>query len=807
MKVLPLVSLGLAFLVSMNAQTTTTLFATGINAPGGGVILGGTAISAASGQLVRHLWSADARNGLCRIDPDVDTTGNHAINPATCIHTALGIRLVPGQVTFDPIRNDLYMVQANIGVFRFHYINSGDSGQGVMNPTQQEVLGGLSGTSGVCGVASNVPTSITLGPDGNLYLGFQKNGNITRILSPQTEPLPCSNIQSNIGSTTDHISDFGVAWIGHDLFGVDSVTPVVWTNADKCFTPINGFVPCPGQRFFNVINPSSVVSDQTYPSLTGSTLYYWDHLTVTQIKNVNDPVTGPVFTHNYGGLFQFIGALAVDATNPANEVLYVGDDPSGGAVDGAARWSRVTVPPPAPAPPGTPTAVTAFPGDGQAVVSWTPAQDGQPVTSFTVRNSFASNGTLVADVLVNPTPGTSIVPTSVTVTALTNGVSYQFEVLASNAVGSSAPSAASNTVTPQAATVPGVPIGVVATADNAQALVAWSAPANGGSPIISYTVTALVGGVASGISSTVPGSATGADVTGLTNGVTYTFTVHATNAIGNSPESAPTAPVTPVAPILPPPPPDVSLTITGPASVNFGASAVYLITVTNPGPTAAAQVVVTDNLPPIGATVQSAAASQGTCQVTGTTVTCNLGSMASGTSASITLSETLFAQGANQASAQIEDASGNLLADPTPADNSASVTTTIAGPTSTTDIQVTGSAQNGGPNAGLADTFTWQIKNGNNQVANAVVFATALPAGLPFASVSSPQGTCSGPAPGSGGTIQCSASSLAVGQTMVVTVNFTAATVGTFSVSGRATFNGTDTNTANNAFSVTIQVK
>jgi len=140
----------------------------------------------------------------------------------------------------------------------------------------------------------------------------------------------------------------------------------------------------------------------------------------------------------------------------------------------------------------------------------------------------------------------------------------------------------------------------------------------------------------------------------------------------------------------------------------------------------------------------------------------SLSSMASGTSASITLSETLLAQGANQASAQIEDASGNPLADPTPADNSASVTTTIAGPNSTTDIQVTASAQNGGPNAGLADTFTCQIKNGNNQVANAVVFATALPAGLPFASVSSPQGTCSGPAPGSGGTVMCSATSLAV---------------------------------------------
>jgi uncharacterized repeat protein (TIGR01451 family) len=801
---------GMACLATANAQTTNTLFATGINTPGGGAILGGTAISAADGQLVRHLWSADAKNGLCRIDPDVSAPGPHSINASTCIHTAAGIRLVPGQLTFDTNGNVLYMVDAqakSVGVFRFHYIPSGDSGRGLMNLTQQEVLGGVSGGSGICGIGSNLPTSAALGPDGNLYVGFQKNGNIMRILSPQTEPLPCSNVQASIGSTTDNRSDSGVAWIGHDLFGVDSVTPVRWAGMDNCFTPANGFVPCPGQRFFNVINLRSVVSDQPYPSLNGNTLYYWDHQVVTRISNINNTVTGPVLTLNYGGVFQFIGAAAVDATNPANEVLYVGDDPSNGAVDGAARWTQVTGALSAPAPPGTPTGVTAAAGDGNAAVSWTPAQDGQPVTSFTVRNSFASNGTTVPDVLVSAVPGTSIVPASVLVSGLTDGVSYQFEVLATNAVGSSSLSTPSNTATPRAATAPGAPTGAVASPSDASAQVAWTAPADGGSPIISYTVTTLSGGAPSGLAVTVTGNATGAVVTGLTNGVTYTFTVHATNAVGNGPESAPTSPVTPAGPPPPPPSADLSLTVNGPASVSFGGSATYVLTVVNTGSASAAQVVLTDNLPPIGASVQSAIASQGSCQLSRTTVTCNLGSMAPGSSASITLAETLLAQGSNQALAQIEDVSGVPVADPTPANNSASVTTTIVGPASTTDIQVTGSAQNGGPNTGAVDSYTWSIKNGGNQLANAVVFATTLPSGLPFATANSPQGSCVGPTLGSGGTITCSAASLAVGQTMAITVNFIAATVGTFPVTGTAAFNGADTNTANNLFVVTIQVK
>ncbi len=78
---------------------------------------------------------------------------------------------------------------------------------------------------------------------------------------------------------------------------------------------------------------------------------------------------------------------------------------------------------------------------------------------------------------------------------------------------------------------------------NASASVSWTAPFNGGSTITGYTVTSSPDGV----TATTAG-ATSVVVPGLTNGVSYTFTVTATNSIGTSDPSAPSNSVTPQAP-------------------------------------------------------------------------------------------------------------------------------------------------------------------------------------------------------------------------------------------------------------------
>src|SRR4029077_10514329 len=86
-----------------------------------------------------------------------------------------------------------------------------------------------------------------------------------------------------------------------------------------------------------------------------------------------------------------------------------------------------------------------------------------------------------------------------------------------------------------------------ATAGNASAFVTWSAPSTGG-PVTSYIITPYIGGVAQATTAVTGSPApTGATVTGLTNGSTYTFTVTATNPNGNAAASSPSLGVTPSA--------------------------------------------------------------------------------------------------------------------------------------------------------------------------------------------------------------------------------------------------------------------
>ena len=131
-----------------------------------------------------------------------------------------------------------------------------------------------------------------------------------------------------------------------------------------------------------------------------------------------------------------------------------------------------------------------------------------------------------------------------TVTYLCNGV-----VGYDGPTGLGTPKGTDAFTPPAVTTVPGKPTNLVATAADATAGLTWTAPSDGGSAITSYAVTETEQSLG-----VVPCAATGATactVSGLTNGIEYAFTVHATNAKGSGPESASSNSVTPAAPTVP----------------------------------------------------------------------------------------------------------------------------------------------------------------------------------------------------------------------------------------------------------------
>jgi uncharacterized repeat protein (TIGR01451 family) len=124
---------------------------------------------------------------------------------------------------------------------------------------------------------------------------------------------------------------------------------------------------------------------------------------------------------------------------------------------------------------------------------------------------------------------------------------------------------------------------------------------------------------------------------------------------------------------------DLSLAMTGPATLalgTIGVNATYTLTVTNGGPLSATGVIVSDALP-AGMTYISATPSQGSC--TGTAiVTCALGAMANGGTATVTIVAMNTSMGTKANTATVSNPVGAEY-DPNLINNNATVTTTLTG--------------------------------------------------------------------------------------------------------------------------------
>lgn len=215
------------------------------------------------------------------------------------------------------------------------------------------------------------------------------------------------------------------------------------------------------------------------------------------------------------------------APSPTGSVALVVTDKPGSGREAAGRATVTML-----GAPGTPVAVSAVAdrvAGGQARVSWTPAgyNGGSPVTGYTVAWTGGSRGSTVCT------------SSPCTITGLKNGTDYTFTVAATNAIGTSGPSAPSGKVRPD--TKPGQPQPPTMTKRGDTSLTfAWAAPPNKGSAIKSYRVSVIdAQGRSKGVQ-TVGATTLSYTATGLDNNQVQKVKVQAVNELGPGPWSAET---------------------------------------------------------------------------------------------------------------------------------------------------------------------------------------------------------------------------------------------------------------------------
>lgn len=190
--------------------------------------------------------------------------------------------------------------------------------------------------------------------------------------------------------------------------------------------------------------------------------------------------------------------------------------------------------------PGTasaPTITGITPGNNSLSVSFTPptSNGGNTITNYAYSTN---NGSTYI------TPSTASTSSPLVIPSLSNGTTYQVKIRAINSAGSGVES---NAWSGTPAGIPGAPTDLSVTPGNTSVTATWVAPlSNGGSAITGYTVTSNP----EARTCTTTG-ATSCSISGLTNGTTYTFTVKATNAIGDSANSVASASVIPGVPDAP----------------------------------------------------------------------------------------------------------------------------------------------------------------------------------------------------------------------------------------------------------------
>jgi hypothetical protein len=298
------------------------------SAPAGGAVVGSQA------------WVCDAVEGLAPLiatsasaDPTLAVGGNGLhlpflgnVAPVSC-----------GQVAYDG-SGFVYIAQ---GAFAS---GTASAATGILrqaiDPVTGQLVGGPVVIAANSGLGGNQPTAIALGPDGALYFGNLKNGDIKRILNPGA----ATQVVQSVGKTPSGRPMRAMAFIGNDLYlgSSDSLSMIFGATNPGCTGGCNALALNDGFAGTAHVGLATDGVGNLYFAVAGSANQVWRY---TPQANTPPGITvsktfAEVSVGGAAGSFSFADTKTALMNVDAAGTLWIGDDTSrGAALDAGRVWT------------------------------------------------------------------------------------------------------------------------------------------------------------------------------------------------------------------------------------------------------------------------------------------------------------------------------------------------------------------------------------------------------------------------------------------------------------------------------------